>query len=109
MAQFTLENRNMDFDGVSEGVQKSGMESYMEFLKFEVLDKVIEKLEEIDMIQSAIDDGWQGKSRDAFLTKLGNQINQTEESIRREFYDLNNKLSQLYQSYHTEDQNMLAE
>ncbi len=111
MAKFSTESRNMDFgsygEGVTEGISKSGVEAYVEYLQVEVIQSLINKLDDVGEIQAAIDKGWQGESRDKFLRAFASTINQTEEEIQAEFKNLVDRLSELIQSYYKQDENMM--
>ena len=107
MAQFTTGSTEMSWEGTSEGVSRAGMEGYLEFLKLNVVEKVIEKLEATEEMNQVINKYWQGQSRDKFLQSFAKTINEVEEDIRSEFSDLADKLSDLYNSYIDQDRQMI--
>lgn len=81
----------------------------MEYLKVDVLDKIIEKLDDTAAIETAINNGWQGVSRDRFMKMFSNSISVTARDLYHEFENLSKRLSELYQDYFTQDLNMLDE
>ena len=107
MPNFNLESRDMGFHGVTEGVNRAGMEAYMEYLKVEVIDKIVEALGQVEEMQTQINQGWQGRSRDVFLAQFNNTIANTSNEIQAEFSNLADRLSDLYQSYFEQDAKML--
>lgn len=109
MANFNVENRDMSFDEVSEGFSKQGLEGYVDYLKLKVVDVVTNELRTVNDINSAIDKGWQGKSRDLFLQKFDKLIEQTCEEIEAEFGNLVSRMSELAQNYYEQDAKMLED
>lgn len=107
MSLFNTQSTSMSFTNVSEGLDIDGMNNYIKFLQLDVLQKVIDQLEKTQGIQSAINLGWQGKSRDKFLTKFEEQIKATEKELTNEFEDLKTRMNDLARSFYTQDENML--
>ena len=107
MAYFNYESRDMDFSDVSYGISKSGLEGYFDYLKVNVVDKIKGQLQNIEDVNSAINSGWQGVSRDAFLRQFNNAIYNASNELDMEFGNLRNKLNELAQSYYAQDAKMV--
>ena len=93
--------------GITEGVSIKGMEAYMEYLKLNVLEKILEKLDDTKEIGEKINAGWQGTSRDKFLSNFQKMIDKVKEDLANEFFDLSKKMSELAQDYFIQDRDML--
>jgi len=98
-----------DLGEMTEGLSSKGMEAYLEALKANLLVKVGESLDETTALEAAINKGWQGVSRDKFMTQFNKAIEATKEDLVAEYYDLVNKLSELAQSYYEQDANMIID
>lgn len=101
------ESRTMDFENVTEGVSRSGMNGYLEYLRVDVITKILEALDNTDEMSTAINNGWQGQSRDKFLSQLRGAIKASKNDIYKEFSNLADRLSDLYQDYMKQDANMI--
>jgi len=94
---------------MTEGLSAKGMEAYLEALKANLLVKVADTLDTTDELEAAINKGWQGVSRDKFMTQFNTAIKNTKEDLAQEYADLVNKLSELAQSYYAQDANMIMD
>lgn len=107
MGLFTTNSTSMSFDNVTEGLDIQGMRNYIDYLKVKVLDEVIKQLKSISSVQTAINRGWQGQSRDKFLKQFESQIENTETELKKEFADLETRMNDLARSFYNQDADML--
>ena len=107
MALFKGEGRDMTFDSVSEGLNIGGLQAYIDFLQIEVVQKILDELDNVGDVEAKINQGWQGKSRDAFFTKFNNTIEKTKDELQLEFTNLKEKLRELALDYYEQDAKML--
>ena len=111
MSGFKGEDRSLGFgtvaDGITEGISSGGMEDYLGKLQIDLLQSVSKALWEVQDLETAINKGWQGVSRDKFLEKFNSAIKATEEDLHDEYRDLVNKLSELSQNYYEQDAKMM--
>lgn len=105
---FTKNNSNMTIDTMTEGISKQGMTQYIEDLRIDLLNTVKEKLEAVGEIQSAVDAGWQGKSRDKFFEMFEKSIEIIEDDLEAEFKDLQSRLNELANNYYKQDSDLLG-
>lgn len=87
----------------SEGVSKSGMEELVENIKLELLQGVSNKLKEVSGIATALQVGWQGKGRDAFIEKFDAKIYDVCADLQSEYADLLHRLAELMANYYNQD------
>ena len=100
---------NMTIDTMTIGVDHSGMDSYREALKLEVLTNTREKINEVADVENAINNAWQGVSRDRFLTQFKNTRESISDDLEAEYNDLDSRLNELEYMYYQQDQNMIEE
>lgn len=104
---FKQNNTGVDIADMTQGVSKAGMQTYIDSLKISLLDEVKSKLEDVGAIQTAVDAGWQGKSRDKFFEMFEKSINEIEDDLEAEFKDLNGRLNELANNYYSQDNDLL--
>ena len=104
---FKQNSTGVDIADMTQGVSKAGMQTYIDSLKISLLDEVKNKLEDVSAIQTAVDAGWQGKSRDKFFEMFEKSINEIENDLKDEFNDLNGRLNELANNYYSQDDNLL--
>ena len=90
---------NMDIKDSDYAVSAKGMEAYVENLKAELIDNTYDKLKEIEGIKTAVDAGWNGPAKTAFLEKLEDAINRTYADMAAEHEDLIGRLNELQAAY----------
>lgn len=100
-------NNNLQMGDLTIGVSKAGMDSYIENLKLEIITNTIQKMDNIQAIEAAINKGWQGESRDKFLTLFKKQRDLIKEDLKKEYKDLEFRLQELEASYYKQDKEML--
>ena len=108
-AKMGVGSENMDFEGVSVGISRAGMAKYIENLHANVLLKVEEKLRATEPVTQALNECWQGASRDKFLTKFGKTIDDVVEDLEEEYKDLIARLRELQHHYFEQDNKMLED
>ena len=100
-------SENMSFDGVTEGINRDAMKTYIDNLKLELLDNVEEAIDKVDDVLKTIDSGWQGVARDKFLNQFATQRSRIKDDLKKEYLDLLARLKELQDFYYKQDQNML--
>lgn len=109
MGLFSTGAENVDIGSMTMGVSASGMSGYRDQLKLSILVETKEKLQDVTGIQSSIDAGWQGESRDRFLEDFGVQIETIMDDLEAEYFDLEARLDELEDNYFKQDENMVAD
>ncbi len=92
------------------GVSSSGMNTYKENLKTQILTTMSENLDtEYQNIVTAVDGGWVGVSCDRFKEQLQAEIDLIKSDLTAEYNDLDARLSELANYYYNQDENMIGE
>ena len=107
IAQANTGSEIMTFDGVTEGIDKDGIKTYMEELKLELLDSVKEKIDAKDAVEDKINAGWQGVARDNFLRQFATQRNRIKDDLEKEYLDLIARIHEIQNFYFKQDQAMV--
>ena len=100
---------NISINELSTGVDSDGMLSYIEDLKAVLITETIGKIDNIDAIDTAIKNGWQGVARDRFLTDFADARTSVKEDLEKEYKNLNYRLDELQSQYFQADLNMIDE
>lgn len=104
---FKTGNNGVTIDEMTVGINKNNMDAYKEGLKAKLLTETDQKLKDVSAIQTAIDAGWQGESRDKFLREFSGVINAISEDLKLEYHDLSLRLEELENNYFNQDKNMM--
>ena len=102
------QDRGLGIESFDVGVSTLGLESYISDLKLTLLENVLEMIDEVSSVNTALDAGWQGVSRDRFDEQFRRAREDLKTDLTREFADLQYKLIQMQQSYIEQDQNLIA-
>jgi uncharacterized protein YukE len=100
-------SQNMSFDGVTEGIDRDAMKTYLENLKVELLDTVSEQIENVQDVIDTINAGWQGAARDAFLKQYATQRRVIKTDLSNEYKDLMARFTELQDFYYKQDEQMM--
>ena len=100
-------SQNLGIDDLTIGVSSEGMENYIEELKADILVKVKDKIQDIDPVVKAINNCWQGKSKENFLKDFSRVTNTICDDLEAEYNDLKNRLDELKSFYYEQDQKMM--
>lgn len=100
---------NMTIDTMTIGVDHSGMDAYREALKLQVLNETRDIINEVADVENAINNAWQGVSRDRFLIQFRDARNSISDDLEAEYNDLDARLNELEYMYYQQDQNMIEE
>lgn len=90
---------------VSYGLSRKGMDKYIDDLKLDI-DAVKKAVKNIDAIQKAVDQGWQGYSRDVFYKDFDESIDNLLDSVEKEYKDLKYRLEELEDNLINQDVKM---
>lgn len=104
-----MATENLGIDSLTIGVSRSGMDAYREELKMEVIQTTKELIDDYADVETAINNCWQGVSRDRFLDKFKNTREQIKNDLDAEYNDLNARLEELEYMYYQQDSNMIME
>ena len=96
--------QSMTFDGVTEGIDRDAMQTYLENLKIELLDTVKEQIDNVEDIIGTINSGWQGASRDAFLKQFAAARGRIKDDLSKEYSDLMTRFQELEEFYYKQDE-----
>ncbi len=100
----------LDLSALDIGISSTGMAQYREDLRASLLVSTTDKLnEEVENILSVIDSGWQGVSRDRFERQLRNMCELMGEDLRKEYDDLEARLTELESFYYEQDLKLIEE
>lgn len=102
-------SNNLGIGDLEIGISQKGMEEYITNLKLELLQTSKDKINAFDEVEQAINNGWQGKSRDIFLEKFKIAREKICEDLEKEYQDLENRLTDLQSAYFEADQNLMSE
>lgn len=103
---FTTGNTKLEITDASVGVDREGMMVYVQELRVNILDKIVNDLKNVGEIQTAVDAAWTGKSKDRFLQAFDGSINGVIIDINAEFEDLCYRLDDLKNSFAKMDQSL---
>lgn len=99
--------QNMTFDGVTEGIDRDAMKTYLENMKAELLDTVKEEIDNVQDVIDSINAGWQGAARDAFLKQFAAQRRIIKSDLSDEYADLMARFTELQAFYYRQDSEMM--
>jgi len=94
---------------VSYGISKAGMDAYIDALQLDVEQPIRDVLNDTTSLKKAVESGWQGKSKDAFLKLLDNSVKELDKEIEAEFDNLASKLTELKKQYYDIDKDIIIE
>lgn len=98
---------NMGISEMTEGISTNGMEEYLENLKAHLLTETTKIINDTSALESAINSGWQGQSRDKFIEKFNEARMAISMDLKKEFKDLQNRLAELEMNYFAQDSKMI--
>ena len=101
------ENRELGLDSMTEGISIEGMQQLLDDLRVNVLESVSTQLEQTEEIVSALNKGWQGAARDAFVLNFSKSIEEVKDGLNAEYRDLLRKFGELSDNYFNEDNRMV--
>lgn len=91
------------------GVSKAGMEQYKEQIKSDLLITSKELLQDISEIERTVNAGWQGVSKDKFLSDFKSDVDKICEDLENEHADLQLVLGDLEEIYYKVDASIMGE
>ena len=102
-------NQNIGISELTTGVDRSGMESYIESLRLHLITEVFQDIDDVSAIEATINAGWQGVSKDRFLDQFKTMREQIKEDLQKEFINTTNRLYELQSNYFKQHENMMME
>ena len=99
---------NLGIEDLSIGISSKGLDSYLDTIKAEYLEKVSIDTE-VDAIIQVINTGWQGKSRDTFEKQLNQMADDIKADLKKEYKDLENRFKELEAFYFEQDNTLMNE
>ena len=87
---------NLGIESLTTGVSKAGLDKYLEDLRTATLLVVSKEINNCDDVISAINNCWQGESRDRFLEAFKLMRQEIGNDINWEFRNLEEKLNSLF-------------
>lgn len=91
------------------GVSKAGMEQYKEQIKSDLLITSKELLQNTSEIERAVNAGWQGVSKDKFLSDFKNAVDKICQDLENEHTNLQSVLENLEEIYYQVDASIMGE
>ena len=101
------ENRGLDLSNMTEGISVEGMQKLLNDLRVQVLQNVSTKLEDTKGITDALNAGWQGAARDAYILNFSKSIDFVKNELEAEYHDLVRKFGELSDNYFNADSQMV--
>lgn len=96
-----------DLSKLTIGFSSEGLQTYKTELKTKILTEAAEALSATQGVKEALEQGWQGMSKDKFVTDLENTIQTINTDLLAEYDDLEARFAQLEQNYLTQDNDMM--
>lgn len=100
---------NLVIADLSIGISASGMDSYKESLKADLLITSKEKINNFAEVEAALNKGWQGAALDKFKTQLQTTATKICEDLDKEYQDLENRLTDIQSAYFSADNNIIQD
>ena len=94
---------NLDINSLTTGVSKAGLQTYMDELKVNALLEVCREIDNINELVQAINNCWQGESRDRFLENFSQMREEIKNDLTSEYSNLESKLQSLFDEMYTID------
>lgn len=97
--------------GVSEldiGISGNGMYEYAQTIASN-MEKVKDAVDEYQSFEQAINNAWQGVSRDRFMEQFYKVTESLKEQLDLEYADLMARLTELQENYYKQDEALLDE
>ena len=104
---FKQNNTGVDIADLTQGVSRKGMQLYKSQLYRHLVEQVRYKLEDVSAIQTAVDDGWQGESRDKFLADFEANIRTVDAQMESAYSALFARIVELTSNYYKQDRDLL--
>ena len=98
---------NVGIDDLTIGISAAGMEEYKKNLKAYLLTQSVDKINDTSTLEAAINNGWQGASRDVFMEKFNQMRESIVNDLSKEFDDLSARLEELEEDYFAQDNKMI--
>lgn len=102
-------SENLGIADLSIGISASGMESYKEALKAELLISSKEKINNFAEVEAALNRGWQGAALDKFKVQFQTTATKICEDLDKEYQDLDNRLTDIQSAYFNADNNIIQD
>lgn len=99
----------LGIESLSTGISASGMDEYLEGLRAKYITETSELIDDIADIQEAINNGWQGVAKDRFMTQFDIARTTVKNDLRKEYTNLEARLTELKAQYFETDKNMIIE
>lgn len=102
MGEQNLEIANLDI-----GFSVEGLEEYKSKLQIDLIEGTSEKLNNTQTMFQVINAGWQGTSRDKFITEFNDTISKIITDLQAEYEDLQARLGEIQNNYFEQDNNLM--
>lgn len=83
-------NMNLGMDDLTIGASSQGTMNYLEELKTTVVDSICKDIDDISRIEQAINNCWQGASKDRFMDAFKQARDLVKDGINHAYTDLEN-------------------
>lgn len=96
-----------DTSDLEVGYSKDGMQKLDESLKSMLVDEIKAALDRLNEgVTAALDECWQGVSKDRYLKDFGKRIEDTKEEIEKEYDDLKERFSDVSKYFKDQDDDL---
>ena len=100
-------SKELGIEGLNIGYSEQGLKDYRRILEDNLIRETGKVLMNVNEIESAINAGWQGKSRDVFMEQLGRTIKNIINDLNDEYDDLNARFKEIENNYITQDEELM--
>lgn len=89
------------------GYSAKGMRGFKDSLKEMLVDEVEDALDELqETVLTNLSNCWTGDSKDKYVKKLKNQIDDVEDELKKEWNDVSARLTEIGDFYKTQDETL---
>lgn len=103
-----IKSKELGIQNLDIGFSEEGLKDYIKKLELEIIEELDNVFNDTGDVVSAINSGWQGRSRDLFLGHLTASLHQISGDIRLEFDDLSRRFTEVETSYYQQDGDMMT-
>ena len=98
---------NLGIETLTIGVSRDGMRTYRDELNHIVLKETQSRLDDVTDFEGAINQCWQGQSRDKFLKDFKEDREKIKRDLKEEYKDLEARLEELENQFFAQDDRLM--
>lgn len=105
----TYGSHDLSISELTTGIDSKGMDDYMHELYIDILETVANQINDVTAVTTAINNCWQGNSKEKFLEDFTQARELIVTDLKAEYEDLKNRLEELRSFYFEQDQKMMGD